>query len=84
MSYQYSEDSLVEQPAIEIFKSLGYSHLNCFDEAYGENSTLGRETSSDVILVSKLKPALIKLNRNLPTKAIEKAIDILIADRSIL
>ena len=32
----YSEDSLIEQPAIEIFKSLGYSYLNCFDETFGE------------------------------------------------
>ena len=80
----YSEDLLIEQPAIEIFKSLGYSHLNCFDETFGQNSTLGRETSSEVILISKLKPALKKLNQNLPDEAINKAIEIIIADRSIL
>ena len=51
----YSEDLLIEQPAIEIFKSLGYSHLNCFDETFGQKSTLGRETSSDVVLILKLK-----------------------------
>ena len=85
MIYQtFSEDSLIEQPAIEIFKSLGYSHLNCFEETFGEKSTLGRETSSDVVLISKLKPALLKLNRNLPAEAINKAIEIIIADRSIL
>ena len=84
MEIDYSEDSLIEQPAIEIFISLGYSHLNCFDESFGENSTLGRETSTDVVLISKLKPALIKLNRNLPPEAINKAIEIIIADRSIL
>jgi len=84
MSLNYSEDSLIEQPAIEIFKSIGYSHLNCFDETFGEKSTLSRETSSDVVLISKLKPALIKLNKKLTAEAINKAIDILVADRSIL
>jgi len=82
--FNYSENDLIEQPAIEIFKSLGYSHLNCFDETFGNNSTLGRETSSDVVLISKLKPALLKLNRDLPAEAINKAIDIITADRSIL
>lgn len=51
MSTEYSEDILIEKPAIEIFESLGYSNLNCFDETYGDNSTLGRETSSDVVLI---------------------------------
>ncbi|MCJ7553867.1 MAG: type I restriction endonuclease subunit R [Ignavibacteriaceae bacterium] len=84
MFNEYSEDSLIEKPAIEIFKSLGYSYLNCFDETFGQNSTLGRETSSDVVLMSRLKPALVNLNPKLPQEAINKAIEIIISDRSIL
>jgi len=80
----YSENSLIEQPAIEIFKSLSYSHLSCFDEIFGENSSLQRETSSDVVLVSKLKPALARLNPGLPAEAFNKAVDIITSDRSIL
>ena len=34
----YSEYSLIEQPAIELFGSLGYEHQNCFNEKFGENS----------------------------------------------
>jgi hypothetical protein len=34
----YSESSLVEQPTIELFQSLGYEHQNCFNEKLGENS----------------------------------------------
>ena len=79
----YSEDGLIEKPAIKIFDSLKYNYLNCFDETFGNGSTLGRETSSDVVLLSKLKPALLKLNPNLPPEAICKAIDIIISDRSI-
>ncbi len=84
MLQNYSEDSLIEQPAIEIFKSLGYSYLNCYDETFGNSSTLGRETSSNVVLISKLKPALIRINSHLPAEAINNAIDILTSDRSVL
>lgn len=82
--YSYSEDSLIEQPAIEVFKSLGYSYQNCYNETFGEYSTLGRETSSEVILISKLKPSLVKLNPQLPPEAITNAIEILAADKNIL
>ena len=84
MNNVYSESSLIEQPAIEIFKSLGFDYLNCYEETHGENSTLGRETSSDVVLISKLKPALIRLSPKLPQEAIDKAVEELTADRSIL
>ncbi|MEO8398555.1 MAG: type I restriction endonuclease subunit R [Ignavibacteriaceae bacterium] len=82
--HNYSEDSLIEQPAIDIFKSLGYSYLNCYNESFGIDSTLGRETSSEIILISKLKPSLIKLNPDLPSEAINNAIEQIITDRSIL
>jgi len=84
MIANYSEDSLIEQPAIEVFKSLGYSYLNCYNENFGDHSTLGREISSEVVLISKLKPALQKLNPHLPNEAIDDAIEIITADRNIL
>ena len=31
----YSEDTLVEQPAIALFAELGYETLNCFNEKFG-------------------------------------------------
>ena len=42
---EYSESTLVEQPAIELFKELGYETANCFYEQVGDNSTLGRQTT---------------------------------------
>ena len=84
MSHDYTEDILIEQPAIEFFKSLGYAYENCFDETFGKGSTLGRDNKSQVVLISKLFPALRKLNPNFPDEAIQKAIDTLIIDRSIL
>ncbi|MBM4140462.1 MAG: type I restriction endonuclease subunit R [Nitrospira sp.] len=80
----YTESDLIEQPAIELFKSLGFSHQDCYNETFGETGTLGRETSSDVVLKPKLKKALINLNPSLPSDAIEQAIEELTSDRSIL
>ena len=81
-SNNYSESTLVEQPTIELFQSLGYEHQNCFHEKFGETGTLGRETPSDVVLVSRLKSALCRLNPNLPEETIALAIDELTRDRS--
>lgn len=53
MSQDYSEDNLIEQPAIELFEELGWETANCFYEVCGPNGTLGRETTADVVLVSR-------------------------------
>jgi len=56
MSSQFSEDALVEQPAIALFAGLWWEISICFDEKFCENSTLGRETSSEVVLLPRLLP----------------------------
>ncbi len=85
MSTDYSEDALVEQPAIELFKKLGYETANCFYERVGTNgSTLGRETTEQVILFTKLRVALLKLNPDLDRNAIDLAIDELARDRNAM
>ena len=84
MTNDYSEDALVEQPAIELFKELQYDYANCFDEKVGHDSTLGRQTTEEVVLVPKLRNALLKLNPGLPKSAIEEAIDQITEDKSAL
>lgn len=84
VSQSFSEDYLIEQTAIELFESLGYSFLNCFDEKFGSKSTLGREASSDVVLISKLKESLLKLNPDIPVEAIDLVIEELVRDRRTL
>lgn len=79
----YNEDSLIEQPAIEIFKSLEYDYLNCYKEVFAKDGTLGRETASEVLLIKKLRNALIKLNPDASNEAISLAIDELTSDRSV-
>src|SRR6266849_3908642 len=80
----YSEDSLIEQPAIELFSSLGYGTANCFYEKVGESSTLGRGTTQEVVLVPRLRAALERLNPSIPPEGIQQAIEQLTEDRSTL
>lgn len=78
----YNEDSLVEQPAIDLLADLGWETLNCFGEFDHGASNLGRETRADVILKPRLRDALIRLNPNVPPSAIDEAITELTRDRS--
>jgi len=76
MNTDYSEDILVEQPTIELFSELEYETANCYSEKVGTSgSTLGRETTAEVILIPKLRQALEKLNPALPSDAIGLAIE---------
>ncbi len=78
----YTEDALVEQPAIAVFRELGWKTINAYDEFDHGVSTLGRETKSDVILKSNLYNALTRLNPDTPPEAIHETIAILTHDRS--
>lgn len=81
----YSEDDLVERPAIALFEKLGYGAANCFKEQFGTDSpTLGRETTAEVVLVPKLRAALHNLNPGVGNEAIQLAIDDLTRERSAM
>ncbi len=65
----YTEDQLVEQPAIELMQhELGWDVVNCYGEwallrqgfegQGGGASDLGRDGKREVVLVSRLRPAL--------------------------
>ena len=73
--HNYSEDTLVEQPAIALFAQLGYETVNVFHETFGQHGTLGRETSAEVVLVPRLRAALQRLNPGVVVEAIEAAIE---------
>lgn len=78
----FTEDELVEQPAINLFQELGWEHASCYEEFQGGESSLGRETQGDVVLVERLRSALERLNPELPDSAIEEAIEELRRDRT--
>ena len=82
---QYSEDALVEQPAIVLFAELGWETANGFHEFDPAGvSPLGREAKSEVLLTARLRPALERLNPDLPAEAFDQAIEELSRDRSAM
>ena len=85
MSYHpYTEDQLVEQPAIALFAELGWNTVTADEETFGPIGTLERETKSEVVLIPRLHASLQKLNPSLPPEAITKAIDELTRNRSAM
>ena len=52
---RYSEDELVEQPAIALFEELGWEHINAYHETLGPDGTLGRDNKSEVFLTGRLQ-----------------------------
>lgn len=83
-SNAYTEDQLVEQPAIGLFATLGWQTMSVMEEVFGAGGTLGRETKGEVVLIDRLRGALVKLNPALPMQAIQSAIDELARDRSAM
>ncbi len=82
---KYTEEALVERPAMELFSQLGWSVQNCFHEFDEKGlSFLGRDNKADMILISKLKPILQKINSDLPEVAIDEAIKVLTQDRNVM
>ncbi len=87
--HAYSEDQLVEQPAIRLFAKLGWAVAapppNAgIDGEPHDAGLLGRETKGEVVLVTRLRTALERLNPALPTEAITTAVDELTRDRSAM
>jgi len=88
----YTEDNLVEQPAIKIFRELGFDFTNAykekltgkFDLSSEKEPQLGREATNEVVLLPKLREALEKFNSDVPKDAIDQAITELTKDRSVM
>lgn len=87
MSYEYSEDGLIEQATQDVLEELGWKVVTAWqNESFGEDGLLGRENKSEVILSRYLLQALEKLNPNLPKTVYEQAIEQIsqkIADKTL-
>ena len=79
-----TEDQLVEQPAIQLFATLGWETVSASDEAMGSTGTLGRETTAEVVLMSRLRVALERLNPTAPPEAVAIAIESLTRNRATM
>jgi type I restriction enzyme, R subunit len=87
----YTEDTLVEQPAIQLLQQLGWQACNCYDEVCGEREHLspralylGRAARAEVVLTERLRAALEALNPHAPREAVALAVEELCRDRSAL
>jgi type I restriction enzyme R subunit len=67
MPHAYTEEHLVEQPAIGLFAQLGWQTVSALEETFGQDGTLQRETKGDVILTARLRAALTKAPRQKQT-----------------
>lgn len=66
-------ESTVEEAALELFSGLGYTILHGPDIAPGELFE-ERKSYGDIVLVSRLRQALARINPKVPPDAIEEAI----------
>lgn len=84
MPHTYTEEHLVELPAMDLFASLQWATASAEEETFGDQGTFKRETPGEVVLVARLRESLVKLNPGLPPEAIEFAITELTRDRSAM
>jgi type I restriction enzyme R subunit len=57
----YTEDALVEQTTINLFTELGWQTLDSYPETFGEDSLLGRDNRSEIVIVRELREALTQI-----------------------
>ncbi len=93
--HAYTENQLVEQPAIGLFTELGWQTVSALEATFGPSPPtplpedegriwLDRETKGEVVLTDRLRAALTRLNPGLPAEAIQTASDELARDRSAM
>ncbi|MBU3678590.1 MAG: type I restriction endonuclease subunit R [Candidatus Kapabacteria bacterium] len=73
----YSEDLLIQAPAVELLeKQLGWKSVFAQDEGgFGPASLLGRASDTEVVLTRDVLSALLRLNPGLPDTAYHQALE---------
>jgi len=84
MRSPYTEDGLVERPALEVLEQLGWTVVNAFRETFGPGGTLGRDSMHDVVLTHRVRDALRWLNPLIPEVIREEALAAVVKDQSVL
>jgi type I restriction enzyme, R subunit len=77
----FSENDLVEQPAIELLRELAWTTGSLFGEFAHGASAEGRASKRDAVLPNRLRRALKTLNPSLPGTALEDAYSMLTRER---
>src|SRR5229473_437832 len=74
MKARFTEQQLVEIPAIEVFEDLEWETVNAYYEVLGRDGTLGRDNKSEVFLVRRLRAAIVRLNSGISADAVDQAV----------
>jgi type I restriction enzyme, R subunit len=82
--HKFSEDELVERPAMELLAELGWETVNAYSEMLGPGGTLGRDSQHDAFLFHRLRDALTDLNPDVPESIREEALAEITRDRSLM
>ena len=82
MSRAFSEDSIVEQPVMEILsQDLAWEVSNVYEgETFGASGTIGRDSQADVLLKHRFIKAIELLNPDLPEVAYTNAYELINAN----
>ncbi len=80
----YSEDALVERPALDLLEELGWTVVSAWSETFGPAGTLGRNSMREVVLVHRLRDALRLLNPDVPEAVREEALEAIAKDRPLM
>jgi type I restriction enzyme R subunit len=81
---RFTEDQLVERPALELLAELGWSVVDAYAETLGLGGTLGRDSLHEVTLTHRLRDALRLLNPSVPDDIREEALAAITKDRSVM
>jgi type I restriction enzyme R subunit len=80
--HEFTEDQLVEQPAIQLFASMNWETVSALEETFGPSGILAREVSGDVVLTKRLSAAIRQLNAAADDASVAAVIDEVTRDRS--
>jgi type I restriction enzyme R subunit len=85
MTYKDQDgEGTLELNTIELFDRMRWEVADCYYETFGEDGTLGRETSAQVVLECRLRAAITKLNSSLSAAVLSLAVTEIVKDRSLL
>lgn len=78
------EKAVVEGPAIELLRTLGWQHADLGNEELGPRSPTGRLTFRETVLPARLRSGMLRLNPELPEEALRQAEAAVTEDRSAM
>lgn len=81
---RFTEDELVERPALELLADLGWTFVDAYAETLGPDGTLGRDSITEVVLSHRLRHALRHVNPAVPEPAREEALAAVSKGRSLM